>query len=79
MTSLNLGQIDIGGGLSATKAWVVGGPVVLVSTSTSSGIEQNSRLDIAKGMFIDPLPGTRLDRGIAEITRVIMAEGRWRF
>ena len=67
MTTLQLGSIDLGGGLKALQAWAVGGPIVLVSTVGSSGEKKNSRLDIDKAMFIDPLPGKPTPAGVVRV------------
>lgn len=77
-TPLNLGHLDIGGGLSANQAWLTDGPIVLISASTRTGVTQNSRLDLAKGMFIDPLPGEPSSEGIKRLTQAVADEGRWR-
>jgi len=73
METVQLGSIDIGGGIVATTArFSEAGPIVLVTTHATTGREQNSRLDMQKGMFIDPLPGTRKLEGINLLVSRVM-------
>lgn len=73
METLQLGSIDIGGGIVATSArFSEVGPIVLVTTHASSGGEHYSRLDVQKGMFIDPLPGVRKLDGINLLVSQVM-------
>jgi hypothetical protein len=53
---LSLPRVELGKNFFATKVWVGDGPIVLVSTLNSGGVERSSRLDMQKSMFIDPLP-----------------------
>lgn len=71
MTTIQLGRIDIGGGVVATQAWLSnGGPIVLIATTTN-GHQQNSRLDVQKAMFIDPLPGARSVSGVNDVVKAV--------
>lgn len=49
-------DLDIGGGMNATEAWVNSSPIALVSAN-SQGQTVKSRLDMQKRVFIDALPG----------------------
>lgn len=70
MTTIQLGRIDIGGGVVATQAWLASGPIVLIAT-TVNGQQQKSRLDVQKAMFIDPLPGTRSANGVNDVVKAV--------
>ncbi|MBK6854882.1 MAG: hypothetical protein IPG93_25740 [Burkholderiales bacterium] len=72
--TLDLNSIDIGSGVVAEQAWILEGPIVLIGTvAGASGHHLKSRFDVQKGMFIDPLPGVRLQSGLTELASVVMA------
>ena len=80
MQHVQLGSIDIGGGVVATQAWVSDdGPIVLIATRARSGALQNSRLDLQKGMFIDPLPGNRTQEDVTRLVSSVRREARGRY
>jgi hypothetical protein len=70
---LQLGSIDLGGGVTAVSVWLTDGPIVLISTRNQNGAERNSRLDLQKGMFIDPLPGDPTADGVTRVVRGVRA------
>jgi len=51
-------DLDIGGGMSATEAWVNSSPIALVAAHSRGGSTVKSRLDMQKRVFIDDLPAT---------------------
>jgi hypothetical protein len=75
LLQLDLNSIDIGSGVVAEQAWILEGPIVLIGTTVAgaSGHHLKSRFDVQKGMFIDPLPGVRLQSGLTELASVVMA------
>jgi len=73
MGTVKLNEIDIGSGVFATSAWLLDGPIALISTKTDQGSETlKSRLDLQKGMFIDPLPGERSTEGVHEVIEFLV-------
>ena len=75
MEKVQLGSIDIGGGVFAFQAWLSDGPIVVVGTRRAGGVEQNTRLDLQKGMFIDPLPGDRTEDGVTKVVDSVRTHG----
>ncbi len=51
-----IGPVELGLGWEATRAWVTGGPVVLIQANSPTGQIVKSRFDMQKSMFIDPMP-----------------------
>ena len=71
-SKLNLQSIDVGGGVVAVRAWFEpSSPIVLVETHGVDGSAMKSRLDLGKGMFIDPLPGVATEDGVERVVRGI--------
>lgn len=69
--------VDIGGGFVATNVWVSVGPIVLIhSINQQNGAEVNSRLDLHKRVFIDPLPGERNLGGISHLVSSVESASR---
>lgn len=73
METLQLGSIDIGGGVFAVQAWLSDGPIVLIQTLDAGGEKKNSRLDLQKAMFIDALPGNRMQDGVTRVIKSVRA------
>lgn len=72
-----LNRVDIGGGLWAVGAWVGPGPIVLIKTVDKvKGAETNSRLDLQKRVFIDPLPGERSSEGILHLIQSVISSSK---
>lgn len=72
--NLELGSIDIGSGVFATRVWLSDGPIVLIATRSKTGEVKNSRFDLQKAMFIDPLPGERMESGVRAVVKAVRAE-----
>jgi hypothetical protein len=70
---LAIKPITLGPGWKATRAWLTGGPVVLIQAKSRTGQIVKSRFDMQKSMFIDPLPMKMEEANIQHLVEALNA------
>jgi hypothetical protein len=72
-TTITIEPVNLGQGWEATRAWITGGPIVLIQANSPTGQIVKSRLDMQKSMFIDPLPIKAKKADIQHLVQVVSA------
>jgi hypothetical protein len=67
-------NLTIGDNLLARRAWLTGGPLVLVEVSDKAGNQCRSRLDINKHVFLDAVPAQASAAGINLLIETVITE-----
>lgn len=68
-------SVKLGNTWKATGAWTSKGPIALVKLESGAGEVLNSRFDVHKAAFIDPVPETG-GSGIPKLAKSIAALSR---
>jgi uncharacterized membrane protein YcaP (DUF421 family) len=72
-TTITIEPVALGQGWEATRAWITGGPIVLIQANSPTGQIVKSRLDMQKLMFIDPLPIKAKKANVQHLVQVVNA------